>query len=507
VILFVLFVVLAFGFRTTQRIIGSRELSREIARLDAEDPGWRLSELNAAREKTRPPENENSSPVVARVDTLIPKGWRLFQALPKRNPDELRPYNRKFPPRELLTGPHEVDSDNLPLWEIENLVNGGEPTQIGNIVESTQEARTLGLTLRAMPKGFRALVFPDNPLDVSTKETVAVRMVAELLRDDALLAAHTNEPTRGLHAVHAILNAGRSISDEPILIAQLARAACGTIAADACMRTLGLTNPKTQLAELRELQTALATEAEEPLLLIGLRAERATYYLILENIDNGKLVDYIVAHGGKRTHESLPDRLFERFLDGFNLRDQSKFLELSSQTVAAAKLPTHQQTAALSQVEQEVHSLWGPMWDHMYRRTRLFMPATERFGHATLRNRAALLTAATGIACERFRLTRGRWPTSLDEIPKDILPAIPLDPFNSKPLTLTRFDDGIAVCSVGGTGQYGRGFGGEKVGTGPLGGNDIGCRLYNPEVRGLPPLPPKPKVDPFAPNKPDDEKP
>ena len=70
-------------------------------------------------------------------------------------------------------------------------------------------------------------------------------------------------------------------------------------------------------------------------------------------------------------------------------------------------------------------------------------------------------------------------PASLDEIPKDILPAVPLDPFDNRPLRLETTPDGIGVAAS----------------RGPRVKDDrIAFRLWNPDQRNLPPKP-DPKDD------------
>src|SRR5205823_5873539 len=99
-------------------------------------------------------------------------------------------------------------------------------------------------------------------------------------------------------------------------------------------------------------------------------------------------------------------------------------------------------------------------------------------------------------SCERYRLTRGHYPESLDRIPRDILPSVPEDPYTGEPLMYRRTEDGAVVYS---TGRDGNDDGGEVLDPKAQPGTDFGVRLYTPEHRGRPPLP-KPDV----PDGPDD---
>ena len=71
---------------------------------------------------------------------------------------------------------------------------------------------------------------------------------------------------------------------------------------------------------------------------------------------------------------------------------------------------------------------------------------------------------------------------------KDILAAVPLDPFDGKPLKYVRRADGVTVYSIG---LDETDDGGTILDGGPnkLPGQDIGFRLYDVNQRGLPPLP------------------
>jgi hypothetical protein len=109
---------------------------------------------------------------------------------------------------------------------------------------------------------------------------------------------------------------------------------------------------------------------------------------------------------------------------------------------------------------------------------------------ASLRHRAVLRSAGVALACERFRQARGRWPDSLAELPKHLLPAVPLDPFDGQPLKYVRRPVGVTVYSVGFDETDN---GGNVPETTPSAGwqepgLDLGFRLFDPDQRGLPPV-------------------
>jgi hypothetical protein len=318
------------------------------------------------------------------------------------------------------------------------------------------------------------------------EETQGAREVAGLLRVDAILAAQAGDPVRGLQAAHAALNAGRSIGDEPTLISSLVRMVCGQISAEAVMRVLAHIDSKTVLPQLAAIQTAYLAELEEPLVLNGLRGERSQMNRFFENLETGKTN---LNQLDQSRSTSDPSISFYFVYRGFLPDDHARYLRYMHGFIAVAKLPPHQQYEATGLAEQQIRA----DREIRYRAplSQLMAPATLKVIQASLRHRAELLSAATLIACERFRLTRGRWPESLAEIPKDLLPAIPTDPFTGEPMKFAKLPDGITVYSLPPKDM--RGLDQKRL-TNPLGGTELGWRLYDPQHRGLPSLP-KPKPD------------
>ena len=118
------------------------------------------------------------------------------------------------------------------------------------------------------------------------------------------------------------------------------------------------------------------------------------------------------------------------------------------------------------------------------------LPAMDKVAYSHWRGVAEARCASVGIACERFRLKNGRWPTTLNELCPAFLAAVPLDPFDGQPLRLANQDDGVIVHSIGKMPQKYRSPA-NRVGLPD--GIEIGFQLWNPESRRLPPPPDPPK--------------
>jgi hypothetical protein len=80
---------------------------------------------------------------------------------------------------------------------------------------------------------------------------------------------------------------------------------------------------------------------------------------------------------------------------------------------------------------------------------RLLLPATSKHSEAVRRKVASVRCLLTLLAVERFRRARGAWPKTLDELTPKLLKAVPLDPYDGKPLRYKAVPDGVIVYSIG----------------------------------------------------------
>ena len=104
-----------------------------------------------------------------------------------------------------------------------------------------------------------------------------------------------------------------------------------------------------------------------------------------------------------------------------------------------------------------------------------------------METRAYLGCAAVGIACERFRRQTGRWPADLAEIPKELLPELPLDPETGRPFAYRVRPDGVTIFAPGRENDRADGT---VISSSGGSGRNVGFRLYDPASRRLSPRPP-----------------
>lgn len=122
-----------------------------------------------------------------------------------------------------------------------------------------------------------------------------------------------------------------------------------------------------------------------------------------------------------------------------------------------------------------------------YNLSSLLIPSLTRSVELWLRARGKSRALVTAIAAEQFRLAKGRWPASLDELVPTYLDAVPVDPFDDKPIRYAVIPEGIKTWSIG---EDLKDDGGNvmrlEMPTATKKATDWGWVILNPELRGRP---------------------
>lgn len=451
---------LLLGSREYERVRGKRELARMTAELDETDPGWRLEQIEAAREARLPPPGENSAEVVRDAATL----------LPPEDPLRLTPRIPECAWHKAPPDPHRPPQD-----QVDALAEGLRP--LG-------PALMVARQLRDRPRGGVKLDFPRVPAVLAIPHTQNARVLAGALRCDAEAAALTGDPDGAIDRALAVLNAGRAVGDEPFLISQVVRLACRRLAARTAVQVLAWGQPAD--APLARLQAGLAAEGREPILGWAVRGERAMWSATFDAMRAGEGYE---PRPWKVSGRSPEDRLMFWWRDGALPGDQAMFLDLMTRFERDSRGGPRERIAAADRLEAEVHELYATALNGLlYLGTRHLVPPFKKLVRFEIDGRAELACVCAAIACERFRLRTGRWPADLAELPRDLLGEVPTDPYRAGPLRYRRLTDGVAVYSVGfdGADDGGKFEPAPDQTTGP----DVGCRLWDPKGRGLPPVTP-----------------
>ena len=441
--------------REWRRSKGEREFAAAVAETERTDPDWTWEAISAKRHA--PPPETNGAALIPRIKSQFPPEWIRSDDPTKWEPPPLpSPPNQAFAPSTITATRREL--------------------------ERAHAAVELARTFKDYPTGNRAIELAPEVWQTRLQDTQDTRAVAILLRADTVLAVDAGKTDLAADDLLGLLYISRSIGDEPFLISQLVRIAARTIAARSLEWVLG----QIELGEppLAVLQSAWTADTEEPLLLYGLRGERAVNDVMMRNMVEGTITT--AALEGKPGESGLTFWSYATWLFRAKLwKDRVYLHRYFTRAVEIAERPHHEQPAAI----KELPDLPGDD----SRVARLFVPAVEKIAVACWRSTAESRCVVVALACERFRLARGRWPGNLAEIPTELLAAVPLDPHDGQPLRYRRLADGIVVYSVG---KDGKDDGGNISHVPGQFAPDEGIRLWDRAQRRVAPVEPAPAHKP-----------
>jgi hypothetical protein len=262
-----------------------------------------------------------------------------------------------------------------------------------------------------------------------------LRKSARLLRVEALLHAENGQPESAISSINTSLALGHSVSREPMLIPQLVRMACQSLAVSSLERVLN----SSELADEQLLSLSRTVSEAEDLSAIA-RAfvgERCCAIAVFEAPAHQKLE---IMDGDLPAAPVL--ELYEAI--GLADADQSLYLDMMDDCIKASRLPMHQRQGTVEAAVEKIENL-----PKIRSLLRTFAPAFGRVTELDLRTIAHLRTAQVAVAVERYRLSAGRLPDALADLVPGYLDAVPTDPFDGKELRYKKLDTGFVVYSIG----------------------------------------------------------
>jgi hypothetical protein len=440
------------GFLWQKRDVPSTEsLHTTVAALDFSDPNWRLEGFETARAGV--PEPVNSARVVIRAARLLPRAW---------------------PPIPLDDRVRDLDHvpNVRPDAETMAVLRGELTVRAAALAEARK--------LVAMPRGRHHLAYAVNPHSTLLLDQHETRKVVTLLRYDALERAQKADLRAALESCRAALNAARALGDEPFVISQLIRTDCIAVAAGMVERVLALGEATDR--DLAALQLLLSAEEKHPTLLVCLRGERALLDDLYTKLETGKLdadpvVRQLASDFGARLDWKTQRWGVSRAL---LRREHARSLELMTSMIEIAGLPEHEQKSELDKLGARIDALPD---DALL--TRMLVSKVLEAGEPCRRKTARVRSLITLLAVERYRLKHDKWPDGLDDLKADFLVAVPLDPYDGKPLRYIKRPDGVTVYSIGADGTDDGGRIDRSKPRGP--GVDEGYRLWDIKARRLAP--------------------
>jgi hypothetical protein len=431
------------------------EVAEAVAETNQRDPGWRIEDLEAQRQLPAP--EQNSALQVLAVKPLLPRLWRLRPAGP---PGENRNWVWDV-----------LRHDRPPQCQL----NEPQTRQLRADLERFGPALAEARKLVDMPEGRYPLTWTADVGSTQCPWSDALDSARDLLRLDAVLRGQDNEADAALISARALLNVGRSLGEEPFFRAPEERLGCRFDAVGTIERTLAQGQPSE--ATLAATQDAVRDEESVPLFLLHFRGDRTVKHWFLTEVDNG---NHRLSEAGCVPSRGVRSHLETWFYRPDAMHVHARYLQAMNEAVEIARLPLEEQAPRYQlwrkeygHVENVGNGLTGPGWTE----------AALLTGHARLR------CALIALAAERYRRQHAAWPQSLADLVPQYLKAVPLDPFDGKPLRYRRTDSGAVGYSVG---EDAHDDGGD-LNRPPNGGapRDIVFTLWNVDQRRQLPKPPE----------------
>ena len=251
--------------------------------------------------------------------------------------------------------------------------------------------------------------------------------------------------------------------------------------------------------DLATMQSALAEEAATDLVFPFVRYDQAELVRILDELIDGKRsLEAELKKLGKSVDpaDTWEAKFHQRFPRWMLLELKTQSLE---RMIAFDSIKTQHGFSRVKAIEE----LWNKLGSGI---EPLLFDLRMRHHSIDLEQRthARLGCAEVGLAAERFRRKQGRWPATPNElVDQGLLKRVPEDPIDGKPLRMRLFPGGLVVYSIGIPRHEYDGTWYDDVskytGDDPLPGNFSEFRLWNPDRRHQPPIPPRKKVDDDAP--------
>lgn len=119
-------------------------------------------------------------------------------------------------------------------------------------------------------------------------------------------------------------------------------------------------------------------------------------------------------------------------------------IEFYNQLEAVAKMEPEKRLKEYQKIQEESKQL-----SVLFFITRMLVPAVNTIAMVDLRRIAQMDCAIAALGVERFRLAEGRLPETLEQLVPKFINAVPIDPFDGKPLRYKRLDKGYTIYSIG----------------------------------------------------------
>ena len=236
---------------------------------------------------------------------------------------------------------------------------------------------------------------------------------------------------------------------------------------------------------LARLQASILDELAQPLLLNGMKGERAMVDELIRRLENGTVSISVLTRGSEAPSSGLSvgDRLLAVLARGVPGGQRGRALEWMNDAVAISRQPTFEQPALWAAWDRKIVAVKESRLGKLTAMIPLMLlPATKAASMSFAKSRAELGATAILIAAERQRRRTGKWPASIEAIDPGILAKPPVDPFSGQPFQIEHRHGELVIYSIGPNArdQHGEFDAKRWIRGGP---DDIGARAWDVILR------------------------
>jgi hypothetical protein len=323
------------------------------------------------------------------------------------------------------------------LYKNEKL-SEAEVAEVHKYLDMREDALKLLLDSAGLPSGHFPLDYSKG-FSMELQHLAKLREAERLLSLAAYVAATEGDRDKAFEAVLAGMSVNTPLQQEPLLISQLVRNACNTIAINAFSQTLGELHYSDE--QLQQLQRAFEAGHDPQALTNAFMCERAFGIEAFENpstiLPSRTFLDDIIP-GATNTLVQTASAV------GIFDMDREDYITHMNDMIEASKLPYEDAIAAMRRVDSQVgQSVLIPSL------SQIMIPALSRTEESMAANDARMREGMTAAAIERYTLANGAPPEQLNALTPGYLSKVPSDPFDGNPIRYQREGGSYTLYCVG----------------------------------------------------------
>jgi len=267
---------------------------------------------------------------------------------------------------------------------------------------------------------------------------------------EGMLAVDSGRQEDRKESIVTILSLSHTLADEPILISQMVRFRMEKMAKNLLERSLNV--GEVDDGQLAMLERAFHNTGTSNGLARGMIGERAvTMPAFRVNFDQFAELGESPKQGPLKSRQTPVSMMITPLVraTGFLERDLRFYLTVMETNISLAAMEppkslaiTNVQAKLISDVEH---------WRYIV--SAILVPSLETAFSRYAESLADLRLARTALVVERFRHSKNRLPSSLNELLPDFMPELPADPFDGQSLRYKLLPVGYVIYSIGKDGQ------------------------------------------------------